>query len=246
MDEEEDISTEEEEEEEEGRIYSSIAPPPAPRSAVTKKASSSFVASPIPIGTNRSFIISGSASSAVKNTRSVATTFTPRSSKKKSDPVNRYHQLQRIWSRDRFLSGEKQGRKRADAKTASSTRRVIDTPTPGGPSRVLLRTPADRVVARGTTRGTPASVTSRRRLAVASSPVAYVKPGAARRSVLCDDYRGQLKAAHKSESRMQKERKRRDHRRVLPSDYVVPSEKRRDALRWNVRCQMIGGGGRAE
>eukprot|EP00940_MAST-03C_sp_MAST-3C-sp2_P000916 g916.t1 len=83
---------------------------------------------------------------------------------------------------------------------------------------------------------------SQKRLASAtssSSPAGYVRPCAARRDDLREEYRKQLKAVREDEKKFQADRKRRDHRRVLPTKYVVPGEKRRDNLRWGVRCRML-------
>ena len=65
-----------------------------------------------------------------------------------------------------------------------------------------------------------------------------------RRDKLRNEYRDQLKTARAEEERKNKARIQRDHRRIMPSNYVVPSMKRRDQLRWNVGRLITLYGGR--
>lgn len=69
--------------------------------------------------------------------------------------------------------------------------------------------------------------------------ISSVRPGAARRDALCRGYRKQLKNAQRIENAITSDKKKRTHRRIMPSSYVVPTQKRRDALRWNVRARML-------
>lgn len=106
----------------------------------------------------------------------------------KNDPVNRYHQLSRVWNQSPFLAKKK--------VTASKGRRMDFN----------------------------------------NSNIAGFTP---RRDKLRNEYRDQLKIAREEEEKKNKRRVQRDHRRIMPSNYVVPSMKRRDQLRWNVRAAML-------
>lgn len=105
----------------------------------------------------------------------------------KNDPVNRYHQLSRVWNQSPFLVKKK------------------------------------------------ASVLRGRRMNFNNNAAGFTP----RRDKLRNEYRDQLKTARAEEERKNKARVQRDHRRIMPSNYVVPSMKRRDQLRWNVRAAML-------
>ena len=105
----------------------------------------------------------------------------------KNDPVNRYHQLSKVWNQSPFLVKKK------------------------------------------------ASVLRGRRMNFNNNAAGFTP----RRDKLRNEYRDQLKTARAEEERKNKARIQRDHRRIMPSNYVVPSMKRRDQLRWNVRAAML-------
>ena len=105
----------------------------------------------------------------------------------KNDPVNRYHQLSRVWNQSPFLVKKK------------------------------------------------TSVLRGRRMNFNNNAAGFTP----RRDKLRSEYRDQLKTARSEEERKNKARIQRDHRRIMPSNYVVPSMKRRDQLRWNVRAAML-------
>ena len=105
----------------------------------------------------------------------------------KNDPVNRYHQLSRVWKQSPFLDKKK------------------------------------------------SSVVRGRRMNFNNNAAGFTP----RRDKLRNEYREQLKSARQEEERKKKVRIQRDRRRIMPSNYVVPSMKRRDQLRWNVRAAML-------